>query len=251
MSPEQSLLVADAQVVLLDIEGTTTPIEFVYEVLFPFARRRVKESIRRQLSSRDVLADVSGLSEEHRADVENGLTPPTWQEGSDDLLTESVAAYVHWLMDEDRKSPTLKSLQGKIWEAGYLDGSLRAPVYSDVPRAFARWTEQGRGIYIYSSGSVLAQKLLFAHTNDGDLTGFIDGYFDTTTGGKMSADSYRSIGARIDLPAEEVLFISDVAAELDAARGAGMETALCARSRWTKPETPAHQVIFTFDVVFP
>jgi enolase-phosphatase E1 len=251
MSSNQPLAAAHAQTVLLDVEGTTTPVEFVHEVLFPFAHRHVREFIRRQRPSEEVLACLSELKEERHADVENGLTPPEWQEGSDELLAESVAAYVYWLMDEDRKSTALKSLQGKIWEAGYLDGSLRAPVYSDVPHAFKRWRGQGRGIYIYSSGSILAQKLLFAHTNSGDLTGFIDGYFDTTTGAKTSADSYRSIGARMHIPAAEVLFLSDVAAELDAAREAGMKTALCARAGWIKSETPGHQIILTFDVVFP
>lgn len=198
-----------------------------------------------------MFACLSRLKEEHRADVEKGLAPPAWQEGSDELLAESVAAYVHRLMDEDRKSTALKFLQGKIWKAGYLDGSLRAPVDGDVPRAFARWRVQGRGIHIYSSGSILAQKLLFTHTTSGDLTGFIDGYFDTTTGVKTSADSYRSIVTRLGLWAAEVLFISDVAAELDAAREAGMNTALGARAGRAELETLGHQIISTFDVVFP
>jgi enolase-phosphatase E1 len=240
-----------ARAVLLDVEGTTTPVEFVHEVLFPFARRHVREFIRQRQRSEEVLAYVSGLREQHRADVQRALDPPAWREGSGDCLVDSVTTYVHWLMDEDRKSTPLKSLQGKIWEAGYLDGSLRAPVYGDVSRAFVRWRGQGRGIYIYSSGSVLAQRLLFAHTTSGDLTGLIDGYFDTTTGAKASTDSYRSIGVRIRVPAAEVLFLSDVAAELDAAREVGMKTALCVRAGQTEPENPGHQTIFTFDVIFP
>jgi len=251
MSSNKSLAPAHLRAVLLDVEGTTTPVEFVYEVLFPFARRHVMEFIQRQRPSEEVLACLSGLRDERRADIEKGFAPPAWHEGADELPAKSVAAYVHWLMDEDRKSTALKSLQGKIWEAGYLGGRLQAPVYSDVPRAFARWRGQGRGIYIYSSGSILAQRLLFAHTDNGDLTGFIDGYFDTTTGAKTSADSYRSIGARISLPAAEVLFLSDVVAELDAAREAGMKTALCARAGWNESETPGHQIVLTFDPVFP
>lgn len=250
MSSNQPPAAAHARAVLLDVEGTTTPVEFVYEVLFPFARRHVGEFIRRQLASQEVRAVLSALREEHGGDVEKGFAPPAWRDDSDGHLAESVAAYVHWLMDEDRKSTALKSLQGKIWEAGYLDGSLRAPVYGDVPKGFARWRGQGKGVYIYSSGSVLAQKLLFAHTNSGDLTAFIDGYFDTTTGTKTSADSYRSIGASIRLPAAEVLFISDVGAELDAAREAGMKTALCARAGAAETGAGGHQMIFTFDTVF-
>ncbi len=251
MNSNQPVAEENARAVLLDVEGTTTPVQFVYEVLFPFARQRVREFIRQQQRSEEVRAYISSLREEHHADVEKGLDPPAWREGSGDCLVDAVTTYVHWLMDEDRKSTTLKSLQGKIWEAGYLGGSLRAPVYSDVSRAFVRWRGQGRGIYIYSSGSVLAQRLLFAHTTSGDLTGFIDGYFDTTTGAKTSADSYSAIGARIRLPAAEVLFISDVVAELDAAREAGMKSALCVREGRSETEMPGHQVICTFDVVFP
>jgi enolase-phosphatase E1 len=145
----------------------------------------------------------------------------------------------------------LKSLQGKVWEGGYLSGLLRGQVYADVPRAFARWRGQGRGVYIFSSGSVLAQKLLFAHTTEGDLTPYIDGYFDTTTGAKTEAASYRSIAAAIGSPAPEVLFVSDVAAELEAARDAGMQTALCVRDGRAGPEAPARPTVRTFDSVFP
>lgn len=251
MNPEPAVAETRARALLLDVEGTTTPVEFVYDILFPFARREVKEFLRRQQGSEEVLSCVSALREEHRKDSREGLDPPPWLEGSDELLAGSVAGYVQWLMDGDRKSTPLKTLQGKIWQAGYASGSLRAPVYDDVPPAFSRWRGQGRGIYIYSSGSVLAQKLLFAHTNSGDLTGFIDGYFDTTTGAKMSADSYRSIGERTRHPAGEVLFISDVVAELDAAREAGMKTALCVRAGRPEIEAPGHQLVRTFDVVFP
>ncbi|MDQ3803168.1 MAG: acireductone synthase [Acidobacteriota bacterium] len=242
---------AHARAILLDIEGTTTPVEFVYEVLFPFARRHVGEFLRRHSSSEGVRADLSALKVEHRADADKGHEPPPWREDSADSEAESATRYAHWLMDQDRKSTALKSLQGKIWEGGYQSGSLRGQVYPDVLPAFGRWRRQRRAIYIFSSGSVLAQKLLFAHTTEGDLTGHISGYFDTATGAKTDAASYQSIGAKIGSPANEILFVSDVTAELDAAREAGMSTALCVRPGSPEPESPAHTTVHTFDVIFP
>ncbi len=245
------MLAQQTRAVLLDIEGTTTPVEFVYETLFPFARQHVREFIEPRLDSPLVRADVEALHEERRADLEKGIVPPTWREDSTASLVESVVSYVHWLMDQDRKSRALKSLQGKIWEGGYRSGQLRGQVYADVPPALDRWKKQGKGIYIFSSGSVLAQKLIFAHTTEGDLTPYLDGYFDTTTGAKVSAASYQSIAEKIDAPAAEVLFVSDVTAELDAAKVAGMMTALCVRPGSREPEQPAHPVVRTFDEIFP
>ncbi len=160
-------------------------------------------------------------------------------------------AYVHWLMDRDRKSTGLKSLQGKIWEAGYRAGELRGQVYGDVLPAFDRWKQQGRDIAIFSSGSVQAQQCLFAHSTAGDLTPFIRAYFDTTTGAKTAADSYARIAAAVDRSPSEVLFLSDVSAELDAARQAGLATALCVRSPEAVPPGGEHPVIRTFDQVLP
>lgn len=237
--------------ILLDIEGTATPVEFVYEVLFPFARRHVGEFLSQHQSSAAVRADVEALRAEHRADKEAGREPPAWGDESADSLLESASMYVHWLMDQDRKSTALKSLQGKVWESGYLSGQLRGQVYADVPPAFARWRGQQRGIHIFSSGSVLAQKLLFAHTTEGDLTGYVGGYFDTHTGAKAERASYEFISAATGTKASEVLFVSDVTAELDAARAAGMRTALCVRPGRPEPESQGHAVINTFDVLFP
>ena len=134
-----------------------------------------------------------------------------------------------WLMDQDRKSTPLKSIQGKIWAAGYASSELLAPVYDDVPPALVRWAARDRTVAIYSSGSVKAQKLLFAHTRQGDLTPSIHHWFDTTIGPKQEAASYREIASSLRLPASTILFVSDVVAELNAARSAGMSTALCVR----------------------
>ena len=214
---------SEIRAILLDIEGTTTPIAFVHEVLFSYAREHVREFLENNVSSEYVLEDIALLTEDHVADVMSGETPP---ELSD---VESFAAYVQWLIERDRKSTGLKSLQGKIWRQGYMDGSLRAQVYADVASAFERWKKKGWSIGIFSSGSVLAQKLLFAHTDAGDLSRLIDHYFDTNVGKKGEAESYRHIAASMKVETEEVLFVSDVVVELDAAREAGMKTMLSIR----------------------
>jgi len=223
--------------ILLDIEGTTTPIAFVHEVLFSYARDHAKDF----LASNVDADDITRLREEHAADVSNGEHPPA-----------ELAAYVEWLIARDRKSTGLKSLQGKIWRQGYLDGSLKSQVYADVAPAFARWRTRGLSISIFSSGSVLAQQLLFAHTDAGDLTKFIDHYFDTNVGKKADAASYLRIAEALSLPAEEVLFISDVVAELDGANEAGMETLLSIRPG-NPPQEGAekYRAIHSFDNVEP
>lgn len=221
--------------ILLDIEGTTTPIAFVHEVLFPYARNHAKEFLASNTE------DIERLREEHAADVNNGEQPPA-----------EMSAYVEWLIARDRKSTGLKSLQGKIWRQGYLDGSLKSQVYADVAPAFARWRARGLSINIFSSGSVLAQQLLFAHTNAGDLTKFIDQYFDTNIGKKGEAESYRRIADALSLPPEEVLFISDVVAELDAANEAGMQPLLSIRpGNPPQDDAERYQAIHTFDNLEP
>ncbi len=231
---------------LLDIEGTTTPIDFVYNVLFPYARRRMKEFLRAHHADEDVRADSEQLIEENARDLGRGLAPPPIENGGD-AQWESVAAYALWLMDQDRKSTPLKSLQGRIWESGYRAGELRSQLFADVPRAFARWRDEGRDICIYSSGSVLAQKLLFSHTEAGDLTRAIRDYFDTHVGAKREAASYRHIAAALGCEPADVVFVSDVVAELDAAAEAGLRTRLCVRPG-NPPQPPSsHQVIHSFD----
>jgi enolase-phosphatase E1 len=210
------------RVLLLDIEGTTTSVSFVYDVLFPFARARLRDFL-----AGPVGTDARRALRDEHAHERDG--PPPWNGGSPEDETASAAAYAAWLMDRDRKSTALKSLQGRIWEAGYLSGELRSHLYADVRPALERCRGQGRRIAIFSSGSVLAQRLLFAHTPEGDLTPMIDGFFDTTTGPKREPESYRRITAALSAPPAAMLFVSDVAAELEAARVAGLRTALCVR----------------------
>ena len=225
--------------ILLDIEGTTTPISFVHEVLFPFSRVHLTSYLAENSDSSDVSDDLGLLRKEHFEDLNSGNQPPPL-----------IEQYVNWLIDQDRKSPALKSLQGKIWEQGYNDGRLHSPVFADVRPTIERWVEMGVSVNIFSSGSVLAQKLLFAHTEAGDLTKFIDCYFDTGVGKKNNSGSYQTIAKTLSIPAAEILFVSDVIIELNAAAEAGMRTALCLRPGNAPQELPSqHDSIHSFDEI--
>jgi enolase-phosphatase E1 len=229
-----SLRSAGIDVVLLDIEGTTTPISFVHDVLFPYARTRVGAYL---AATAPADAEIQRIIEDLRAEL------------AADALDADIVGYVHWLMDRDRKSGPLKSLQGRIWEEGYATGALRGEVYPDVREAFVRWTAGGCRVAIFSSGSVLAQRLLFEHSSAGDLSRLLSGYFDTAVGAKGEAGSYRRIAEGLKIPPSRVLFISDVVAELDAAREAGMQTRLCVRSPAPVPPSNTHGVVESFDAI--
>ncbi len=251
-SQTERFVTGAVRAILLDIEGTTTPLDFVTKVLFPFARAHLRKYLRLQGLSKEVQRDLEQLADERAADERRGLHPPSISNESAEIRLESVAAYVEWIMDLDRKSTPLKSLQGKIWEEGYRTGELKGQVFPDVPRAFERWRRQGREIAMFSSGSILAQRLLFARSEAGDLTKFIRSYFDTGTGPKAERGSYARIAAALGLEPSQILFISDVSAELDSARGAGMETALSVRpGNRPQPEPHTHRVITSLDEVFP
>lgn len=232
------IALTDIRAILLDIEGTTTPLAFVQQVLFPYARARTRDFLRQH---RDDPA-IAQLRVERAA--ETGAGAPAWDATRD---LDSAEAYVYWLMDRDRKSTGLKALQGRIWEAGYRAGELKGKgeIYPDVRPAMARWHQQGKTIAIFSSGSVQAQRNLFASTTAGDLSPLLSGYFDTTTGPKREAASYRKIAAALGVAPSAVLFVSDVAAELDAARAAGMRTALCVRGSDDSPTD--HPRVHSFD----
>lgn len=234
---------ASTKGILLDIEGTTTPIAFVHDVLFSYARAHARNYLAQHPN--EAAADVAQLRAEHERDVNDGEQPPPIND-----TTESIVAYVNWLIDRDRKSTGLKSLQGKIWREGYREGSLKAQVFSDVRPAFERWRKAGLRISIFSSGSALAQQLLFAHTDAGDLTTFIDGYFDTNVGAKGDRESYVRIAKAVGLQPNEMLFISDVVAELAAASSAGMKTLLSIRpGNQPQPGADTFRIIQTFDEV--
>lgn len=231
-----------APALLLDIEGTLTPVTFVTETLFPFARARLRSFFEAHAAEPHVVDQLEALEQDHGREPSEDAPPP-WR--ARDRI-RSACAYLEWLMDRDRKARPLKTLQGMIWEDGYKQGAITAPVYDDVPAAFARWRAKDREIAIFSSGSVLAQRLLFAHTNAGDLTNFISAYFDTTTGPKQEPESYRTIAETLRHSPPQMLFVSDVAAELDAASVAGMQTALCVRPGAAESGRGQHRLVRSF-----
>ena len=221
--------------VLLDIEGTTTPIAFVHETLFPFAEARLERSCARAGSIPGIADALRLLRDEYEGECRGGRTELSpFGDGS---------PYARHLMQLDRKSTGLKTLQGIIWEEGYRSGALRAPVFADVPPALECWKAAGIRLRVFSSGSVLAQKLLFAHTDHGDLTAHFEGYHDTTTGPKRQAQSYAAIADAFGLAAEDVLYLSDIVEELDAAGGAGMQTGLLDRPG-NHPQPPSEHPVY-------
>lgn len=233
---------------LLDIEGTVTPISFVHDILFPFARTHLRDYLLQHSTAAAVLEDIAALLREHSIDQEQGQQPPPIQ--SDNVSIESVVAYLNWLIDRDRKSPALKSLQGKIWEQGYRDGTLKAPLFDDVVPNLQRIKSQEVEIDIFSSGSVLAQELLFAHTQTGNHTGLISHYFDTGVGSKVDTASYLEIARRLRLLPDEIVFVSDVTRELSAAREAGLSTLLCLRpGNQPQPDNEQFQTIHDFSEI--
>jgi enolase-phosphatase E1 len=199
-------LTTEIQAVLLDIEGTTSSIAFVAETLFPYARKH-----------------LAAYVATHPAETAPILAQVATEEPGD-----PVATLTRWI-DEDRKATPLKTLQGMIWADGYADGTLDGHVYPDTPEAMRRWKDQGRRVYIYSSGSIAAQRLIFGHSTAGDLTPLLSGYFDTTSGPKRDAASYARIAEVVELPPAQILFVSDMAPEVDAARAAGMQALLIDR----------------------
>jgi enolase-phosphatase E1 len=234
--------------ILLDIEGTTTPVDFVYQLLFPYARARVREFLQLHFKTQESQALINLLAQEHAEDERRGLNPPALQTAGHEAEADSLTSYVRWLMDQDRKTTALKELQGRIWVEGYRTGSLLSRVFDDVPPALERWRRLQKSVCIYSSGSVLAQKLLFSYTSAGNLTEFIDAYFDTHIGRKTEPQSYENIAGSLGRPVNRILFVSDALAELDAAHSKGMQTALCVRpGNPAQPGTHPHAVITSFD----
>jgi enolase-phosphatase E1 len=241
---------SETHVILLDIEGTTTPVDFVTKTLFPYASRKVESFIREHTADLETQALLKDLHAQWEADQRQRLHPPAWSDESEESRLQSAAEYAKWLIARDSKCTPLKTLQGKMWQEGYARGELRGEVYPDVPKAFARWRAQQKKICIYSSGSELAQRLLFGSVASGDLTHYIEAFFDTRVGRKAERGSYSKIAASVGHPAAEFLFISDAENEIDAAKRAGMLAALCLRGTMAKA-AGADQVIRSFDEIFP
>jgi enolase-phosphatase E1 len=240
---------SQVRVILLDIEGTTTPIDFVYKTLFPYASSRLEPFLREHAREPEIQGLIQELHAQHRSDKRSGLQPPGWVDDSDETRLVSCVAYGQWLIARDSKCTPLKSLQGKIWQKGFTDGELRGQVYPDVPIAFDRWRRQKKTICVYSSGSVLAQQLLFRTTPSGDLAASISVFFDTRVGAKTEGESYRKIATSFSQTPQHFLFISDAVKEIEASRSAGMQAILCDRDHRAMESPVTGGVIHSFDGV--
>ena len=216
--------------IVTDIEGTTSSLSFVKDILFPYARAHLPEFVRAHAHDAAVQAQLDAVRRETGKSLD---------------IEAAIAQLLTWI-DEDRKATPLKALQGMVWERGYRQGDFQGHVYEDAVRQLRAWKSMGLRLYIFSSGSVQAQKLLFAHTGAGDLTALFSGYFDTAIGPKREHDAYQRIVQTIGLPAGEILFLSDIREELDAAAIAGLQTAWLVRDG-DLPEQPAHPTVRNFD----
>jgi len=220
-----------AKVILLDIEGTTTPVSFVAETLFPYAKSNVKSYLSDNYSSDVTIAIIKSLQELSKIDAKENkfnLSSADLNENKE-IVIDAVVEYVTWLIEMDKKVTPLKQLQGYIWKSAYESGKIKGEFFEDVQDALELWKKDGKLIYIYSSGSVQAQKLLFQYSVNGDLLSFIEGHFDTKIGNKRDKNSYIKIAEELDINSKNILFLTDVTAEADAALAAGMSTFILCR----------------------
>lgn len=218
--------------ILTDIEGTTSSIAFVKDVLFPYSRARLPAFVE---------------AHAHEPGVQHWLRETAVEAGLAESDRDAIVTTLLGWIDEDRKATPLKALQGMIWREGYETGAYRAHMYPEVAAKLREWKARGLRLYVYSSGSVAAQKLFFAHSEAGDLTPLFDGYFDTEIGGKREADSYARIVSAMGTLPGQVLFLSDIAAELDAACAAGLRTTQLCRPPAACTQANAHPCVADFD----
>lgn len=224
--------IARPAAIVTDIEGTTSDIAFVQQVLFPYARAALPEYLQQSVDQPEVAKWVHAVADEIGV-------------ASTDL-DAVTSALIGWI-DADRKHTALKALQGQIWQRGFAEGAFQAHVYADAVTALKRWHELGIPLYVYSSGSIQAQKLYFAHTEAGDLSTLFRGHFDTMIGAKREAESYRRIQQDIGIPAASILFLSDIGAELDAARECGWQTVQLLRPGSSAAD--GHSQVAGFDAI--
>lgn len=220
------------EAIVTDIEGTTSSLSFVKEVLFPYSKQHLAAFIRQRQAD----PHVQQLLDDTRRWCNQTLTDE-----------EVINQLLRWIA-EDNKATPLKALQGLIWEDGYRQGAFKGHLYEDAYRCLKKWHEQGLALYVFSSGSVQAQKLLFAHTEHGDLTGLFSGFFDTTIGHKREGQAYLKILEAIQKKPAAVLFLSDIKEELDAARAVGMQTNWLVRDGIPDPKA-VHPQVATFDAI--
>ena len=232
------------QHLLLDIEGTTCPVSFVSDVLFPFAKQELSHYIKQnwdkiphnksiQAAKKEWLDDRSTESIQIKQQVIKGEA-----EGIDELIQ-----YLKHLISIDKKSTALKDLQGRIWEHGYKNGELKSQLFPETSECLREWREQGLTLSVYSSGSIQAQKLLYRHSPAGDLEKFFSHWFDTHTGPKKSAESYKTIAEQLHSSPNKIWFVSDNGAECDAARSAGMHTLFSLRDGNPDRDPRDHTVV--------
>jgi enolase-phosphatase E1 len=218
--------------IVTDIEGTTTSLSFVKDVLFPYARENLAAFVRANAEDPQIRAILDDARQAVGVRLDLGAL---------------IEQFIAWI-DADRKITPLKALQGLIWDYGYRQGAFTGHVYPDAAEVLRQWHEQGVALYVYSSGSVHAQKLLFGHSNAGDLTVLFSGYFDTRIGGKKETESYRRIAAEIGQAPETILFLSDIQEELDAAQAAGYRTYWLVREGQPESHAP-HRQAASFEAI--
>ncbi|CAM4545060.1 enolase-phosphatase E1 [Lepidochelys kempii] len=249
---------AEVAVILLDIEGTTTPITYVKDTLFPYIRDNVKEYLRMHWEEEECQQDISLLRKQAEEDSNvDGVVPIPLETGSGEdeveQVIQAVVDNVHWQMSLDRKTTALKQLQGHMWRAAYATGHMKGEFFQDVVPAIRKWREAGMKVYIYSSGSVEAQKLLFGYSTEGDILELFDGHFDTKIGHKVESESYRRIASSIGCSTNNVLFLTDVTREANAAEEADMHVAVVLRpgnAGLTDDEKSYYSLITSFNELF-
>ncbi len=222
-------------IILLDIEGTVSDVRFVYDVMFPFAKQSMKSFLELHSGSPDVRSAIEQVARDANLDATHWLSDTN----QNNIDVDRLNAHLQELMSTDSKATGLKALQGLVWKSGFESGQLRAELFSDVLPALRTWTASGKRLFIYSSGSVLAQQLFFRHTTEGDLSSLLSGYFDTNVGKKQEPASYQRIAEAIGAEPRTILFVSDVAEELIAASTVGMEVVASVRPS-NKPLNPSY-----------
>ncbi|ONI12717.1 hypothetical protein PRUPE_4G180000 [Prunus persica] len=240
--------------IVLDIEGTTTPISFVTDVLFPYARNNVGRHLSATYDTAETQDDIKLLRSQVQDDLEKGVVgsvPIPLDDVGKEGVIAALVANVESMIKADRKITALKQLQGHIWRTGYEKKELEGVVFEDVPEALKKWHDSGIKVYIYSSGSRLAQRLIFGNSNYGDLREYLSGFFDTTVGNKRESSSYAEIvqSVGVDKPSQ-VLFVTDVFQEAVAAKEAGLEVIVSIRpGNGPLPENHGFKTVNSFSEI--
>lgn len=248
------LLPAGCSVLLLDIEGTTTPVTFVKDILFPYIREHLEDYLSSHWEEDECKQDVHLLKKQIEEDMRQNRSCPVLAvdqtvHTDEEKAIREVVENVLWQMAADRKSTALKRLQGHMWRAAYSSGRIKGELYQDVVPSIKTWRGDGLKVYVYSSGSVEAQKLLFGHSVEGNVLELIDGHFDTNIGAKVESKSYQKIAERIGCPPEEITFLTDVSREAKAAEEAGVNVVVVVRpgnQELTEEERSHYSLITSF-----